>query len=245
MKKKEIILSLLFSLLLSGCSNKSKNAIEVTFNYDIYVSNAFSEADASLVSIDDISINVNAFDVYNMLVGESTFLLYIHSPYCSHCEDTDYLWAKYVKEHPYSIYAYFPDSQEEYMQYLNTYDNINFPEQVLTPRLLIASKGKILEEIKPAKITGTYSVFKSTINAFTKSTKTYTLSKNEALDTYLDDKGNDSQIYIYDSSKIESIKKYNNESSLDDVLTIDINLVDNNLQERLKDIELNTFVKLN
>ena len=53
-------------------------------------------------------------------------------------------------------------------QPLNDFDSVHFPETIITPRMLVINKGKVVDEVNQSKITNE-RLFTSAVNSFIKT----------------------------------------------------------------------------
>lgn len=241
MKKRIILLSLISSLVMTGCS-KNSNAINVCYNYDLEIT-----SDSSTFS--DYSIEVTAKQVRYLLDGDLSFILLFGSKYCSHCDTVKENLIKYLPNYGYTIYYYDIANEIEigyanYLAYLNSYDSVNFPSlsEVITPHMFVVSEGKIVSEINQTKLISNYSVFKSAMNSFINSINIYNLTKYESYEKWISE-NSEYYLYLYNSTSTDSIKGYVNDIAssvfLVDVLAIDLNLADSTLNDYFASYSLN------
>ena len=222
MKKKKLILFILFPLLLTSCS-KNKNAILVLNNAD-YLSDSSKTY-----------ISVNGEEITYMMKAQSSFILFEYDENCSYCKDTSNNFVSYLKDKPYTIYSFSPALAKDYI-ILNEYDNINFPSQIVTPRVLVINEGKVVDEIARGKLYQE-KLFPSAINSFTNTNShLYTCTTLKGYN-YMIEKNNDINVVLYNTKTLENIDIYlnicNDKQYKEDTLFIDTNIADEDLLEYL------------
>ena len=193
MKAKKYILFSIIPLLLSSCA-KNKNAIEMINNGNILVNDG-----AYFIDTDEERI-------IGMMECGLSFMLYQYSTACSHCQDSTKNFEKYLQKNTYTIYRYNVYMSENY-NLLNEYDAKSFPLEIITPRVLIIKKGRVIDEVASSKLTES-SLFPSAINAF--SRKSDYLYTTTTLDGYQEiiKIDNDFGVLIYNSLTKEGLDKY-------------------------------------
>ena len=218
-KLSRLILLTITPLLLTSCA---KNAHAIFMPYSIEV---MMYKDDVTKYPDYLFMNLDAQNVIDLCESEATFMLYIHSKDCSACADTDNNWQRYLKGNSLTIYGYH--FGEDYTK-LTSYNPGAFPELFSTPRLLVVSKGVVVDEVNQSKLANTYTFFKGAVDSFSKKINIYTAYTTEAI-TYFNNNFPDGEVITFDSQNHDESKviyrTYFNKDITKTYLFVDYNLM--------------------
>lgn len=164
--KKKIPLLLIGLLTITSCATGYKK-IDIETNFDIL----------SDQSVSFIELNENK--IINKLKNKDDFILYLYSPDCFSCSNTNEALNEILIKENYTIYKYCPLSKDYNL--LLEYDNLIFPEEIKTPRVISFKGGKLNLEINSGRL-GKVSLLSKSISSLNNKNYFYTLtSKNSFL----------------------------------------------------------------
>ncbi len=192
MKKRNKFVYLLASipLLLTSCNNSS---IKGLYNYDLEV-----------VDLQDEDVNpfveVEAEDIIAMAEAELSFPLFIHDVNCSHCIVANANFREVFESYPATIYRY----TYNYSTYekLNEYDEVLFPYEFYTPRVMIIKDGELIVDVASSRVASTPSRLNGSLKSFVKLSNLYRLSLEESFDLY-NSTYNDYILFTYSYSSLD------------------------------------------
>ena len=220
MKKKGLSIIGIIPLLLCSCI-KNKNAIVIINNGNLLAENA------------PLFIDIDEERIIGMMESRLSFILYEYSTACSHCNDSSANFEKYLSKYQYVIYRYNGYMSSNY-QLLYEYDEETFPLAYSTPRVLIVSRGKAIDEVASSKLVNS-NLFNSAINAFTKESKyLYTTTTLDGFNELIK-LDREFGVFLYDSLNQINTDKYleiyNNKDFDEKTILIDEAFASNELIE--------------
>lgn len=181
-KKTLLMLGLVASLSLNGCSN-TNNGTYVINDLDLYVekdNQDFTFSPRRIIG-DDFLSKIN---------NKESFILYFNSRYCATCKLVDEYFHTFLRNYNYLIYSF--SAQASDFHYISDL----YPDYFdVTPKVMFFNDGELTLTLSSSRYTS-YRLFESAMVEFAHKSNMYTATSYNAISQFFSNNSNFNLIFV-------------------------------------------------